>query len=220
MGPGAERPFAAFSHQTRRIDEIYQAALAEGSIITLWHGGDEKNHWKKEGALFNYAPANFGQIYPVFKGADAAYAGLFVFAWSIQSNTNNDDDAVLRHSSVATFTSGHSFQSTPSYNYPTEGTFVSWAQIGAILKDTPHPEGAKLLHIYLLSDEYQKNVEYSTRQDVLAPPGAENILVQPNTNAPEFAACMADRTTVGRLRFFFEDRIGTAQGLSPLEDDL
>ena len=29
--------------ETRSIDEIYQAALAEGGIVTLWHGGDEKN---------------------------------------------------------------------------------------------------------------------------------------------------------------------------------
>ncbi|KLU82625.1 hypothetical protein MAPG_01696 [Magnaporthiopsis poae ATCC 64411] len=27
--------------ETRSIDEIYQAALAEGGSVTLWHGGDE-----------------------------------------------------------------------------------------------------------------------------------------------------------------------------------
>lgn len=30
-----------FEKETRSIDEIYQAALAEGGIVTLWHGGDE-----------------------------------------------------------------------------------------------------------------------------------------------------------------------------------
>ena len=70
----------------------------------------------------NYAPVNFDKLYPVFRDADAAYAGLFILAWSIQTNTNktasaltsyndfikpeykdklaltypNDDDAVLR----------------------------------------------------------------------------------------------------------------------------
>lgn len=29
--------------ENRTIDEIYQAALAEGGQVTLWHGGDEKN---------------------------------------------------------------------------------------------------------------------------------------------------------------------------------
>lgn len=28
--------------ETRSLDEIHQAALAEGGIVTLWHGGDEK----------------------------------------------------------------------------------------------------------------------------------------------------------------------------------
>ena len=58
-------------------------------------------------------------------------------------------------SSVATFTSGHSFQSVPDYNHtlPKEGTFVFWAQTDAIIKDALHPEGAKLLRNYLLSDE-------------------------------------------------------------------
>lgn len=27
--------------ENRTIDEIYQAALAEGGVVTLWHGGDE-----------------------------------------------------------------------------------------------------------------------------------------------------------------------------------
>jgi hypothetical protein len=43
---------------------------------------------------------------------------------------------------------------------------------------------------------------------------------QPHTDAPGFAKWMADRDNVERIRFFFEDRLGTAQGLSPLIDDL
>lgn len=77
-----------------------------------------------------------------------------------------------------------------------------------------------MLHNFLLSDEYQQMMGWSTRQDMPAPADAEKILQQPNTNAPEFAEWMADREYVERLRFFFEDKIGSAQGLSPLEDDL
>lgn len=29
--------------ENRTIDEIYQAALQEGGVVTLWHGGDEHN---------------------------------------------------------------------------------------------------------------------------------------------------------------------------------
>ena len=34
---------STYEQETRSIDEIYQAALAEGGVVTLWHGGDEKN---------------------------------------------------------------------------------------------------------------------------------------------------------------------------------
>lgn len=34
---------AAPEVETRTLDEIHQAALAEGGVVTLWHGGDEKN---------------------------------------------------------------------------------------------------------------------------------------------------------------------------------
>lgn len=125
-------------------------------------------------------------------------------------------------SSVATFTSSQSFSASPGIKYtlPTEGTFVSWPQTGAILKDAPHPEGAKLLHNFMLSDEYVTNGRWSTREDIAPPVGAMKILEQPNTNAPGFAKWMADRGNVERLRFFFEDRLGTAQGMSPLIDNL
>ncbi|KAL6707521.1 hypothetical protein ACN47E_004091 [Coniothyrium glycines] len=330
--------------EARSIDEIYQAALAEGGIVTLWHGGDEKTQqnylkeafearfpnvtlnvtvdlskyhdgnldlqleannvyvdsiilqtlhdfprWKAQGALLNYAPVNFDKIYPVFRDHDAAYTGLFIFAWSLQSNINktstpptsyadftkpefkdklaltypNDDDAVLyqfdlllqdpalgtawfdallannprwvrgtatsptllksaNSSTIATFTSSHFFAASPGLQYtlPSDGTFVSWAQTGAILKAAPHPEGAKLLHNFLLSDEWQRNGGWSVRSDVPAPAGQKRILEQERTDAPAFAVWMQDRARVERLRFFFEERIGTAQGRSPLEDGL
>jgi hypothetical protein len=31
-----------YENETRSINEIYQAALAEGGVVTVWHGGDEK----------------------------------------------------------------------------------------------------------------------------------------------------------------------------------
>lgn len=33
---------APTKQETRSLDEIYQAAVAEGGVVTLWHGGDEK----------------------------------------------------------------------------------------------------------------------------------------------------------------------------------
>ncbi|CAG5159256.1 uncharacterized protein ALTATR162_LOCUS5493 [Alternaria atra] len=331
-----------FEKETRTIDEIYQAALAEGGVVTLWHGGDEKNQqnglksafearfpnmtlnvtvdlskyhdtnldaqlaadnvyvdsivlqtlhdyprWKKEGALSNYAPLNFDKVYPEFKDKDAAYSGLLIFNWGISANMNktstlpnsyqdftkpefkdkivltypNDDDAIMyqfeliiqelgqewfdallannphwvrgtetpdtliraaNSSSAVTFTGGYSFEDRLPVRYalPSDAKFVSWAQTGAILKDAPHPEGAKLLHSFMLSDDYQLGGGWSVLEDVPAPEGAETILQQPNTDAPAFASWMEDRANLERIRYFYEDKIGTAQGLSPLIDDL
>lgn len=331
-----------FEKETRSIDEIYQAALAEGGVVTVWHGGDEKNQrdslkrtfetrfpnmtlnvtvdlskyhyinidaqlaadnvyvdsiifqtlhefprWKKEGVLMNYAPLNFDKVYSEFKDKDAAYNGFLIINWGISANMNktsilptsyqdftrpefkdkivltypNDDDAVLyqfeliiqelgqewfdallannprwvrgtatpdtlvlaaNSSSAVTFTGSYSFadQLPVRYALPSDAKFVSWAQTGAVLKDALHPEGAKLLHSFMLSDEYQLGGGWSVRADAPAPEGAETILQQPGTDTPAFATWMADREQMERRRNFYEDKIGTAQGLSPLIDDL
>ncbi|EDU48153.1 AfuA ABC-type Fe3+ transport system periplasmic component [Pyrenophora tritici-repentis] len=333
---------ATIERETRSIDEIYEAAVAEGGVVTLWHGGDEKTQqnnlktafearfpkmklnvtvdiskyhdinldaqladnnvyvdsiilqtlndyprWKKEGVLLNYAPLNFDNVYPEFKDAEAAYSGLFIIAWGLSANLNktsvvptaygdfikpeykdkivltypNDDDAVLyqfeiiretlgdgwfdallannprwvrgtqtpgtilgtaNSTSAVSFTSSYSFTARPPVDYglPTDAKFVSWPQTGAILKKAPHPEGAKLLHSFMLSDEYQSDAKWSVRQDVAPPTGAHKILEQPGTDAQAFTKWMSDRGRVERARFFYEQRIGAPQGLSPLNDNL
>lgn len=166
-----------YEEETRSIDEIYQAALAEGGVVTLWHGGDEKNQqdflkqafearfpnmtlnvtvdlskyhdgnldlqlaaknvyvdsiilqtlhdyprWKKEGALLNYAPRNFDQIYPVFRDADAAYAGLFIIAWSIQTNTDKTATALTSYNDFIK----PEFKDKLALTYPNDDDAVLW----------------------------------------------------------------------------------------------
>ncbi|KAK2684435.1 hypothetical protein QWA68_016903 [Fusarium oxysporum] len=332
--------------ENRTIEEIYQAALDEGGVVTCWHGGDEANQqdwlkqafearfpgvtlnltmdlskyidgaidqqladgnvyvdsvilqtlhnyprWADQGALLNYAPLGFDEIQAVDKdSATASWYGLFHASWQISWNTDklpnvtiaefddflkpelkdklvltypNDDDAVLfafelimqqygiewfdallaqnprwvrgtattqtviraaNQSEAATFTSFAGFGPIPGIKatFPTKAQFVTWAQRGAILKDAPHPEAAKLLHAFILLPEQQQATGWPVRQDVplahgfLLPPLAE----VPSTNAAAFGPWMADRSRVERLRFFFEKRIGTAQGLNSLVDGL
>ncbi|KAH7382120.1 hypothetical protein BKA66DRAFT_418317 [Pyrenochaeta sp. MPI-SDFR-AT-0127] len=330
----------SIQEETRTLDELHQAALAEGGVVTLWHGGDEatqqnflktafearfpgmtlnvtvdlsKYHdgnldqqiadgnvyvdsiilqtlhdyprWKQEGVLLNYAPANFSTIHSNFKDADAAYMGLFIIAWGMISNVNktnvvlaeypdflnpelkdklvltypNDDDAILYQfdlivkqyglewfdaliaqnprwvrgsatprtllrsvntSSVATFTSSIGLPLPAGATLPKEGKFVSWPQTGAILKDAPHPEGAKLLHNFLLSTEHQSVRGWSVREDLPAPVGFSKIWEQEGTNVTGFGEWMSDRANVERLKLWYESKLGTAQGLSPIVDDL
>ncbi|CAJ0546692.1 Ff.00g013190.m01.CDS01 [Fusarium sp. VM40] len=124
---------------------------------------------------------------------------------------------------AATFTAGIGLQSSGNLNVtiPTKGSFVTWAQRAAIFKDAPHPEAAKLLHNFMLSNEYQNGTgSWSVLKDVPAPEGYAGIMDTPSTNPVEFDRFMSDRVRVERLKLFFEDKIGTAQGLSPLIDDL
>lgn len=166
-----------YEQETRSLDEIYAAAVAEGGVVTLWHGGDEKTQqnflkrafearfpkmtlnvtvdlskyhdgnldlqlaaknvhvdsiilqtlhdyprWKKEGALLNYAPKNFDKIASVFKDADAAYAGLFIIAWSIRSNNNK---TTLAPTSYEDFTKSE-FKDKLVLTYPNDDDAVLW----------------------------------------------------------------------------------------------
>lgn len=126
---------------------------------------------------------------------------------------------------AATFTSSRGLNAAAPFavSFPeTSAPFVSWPQTGAILKDAPHPESAKLLHSFILSEEWQNATGgWSARKDLSPQPAAyPDIFDMPGTNVTAFGEWMADRANVERVRFWFESKIGTAQGLSPLEDDL
>ncbi|KAL8392821.1 hypothetical protein RB595_002850 [Gaeumannomyces hyphopodioides] len=123
---------------------------------------------------------------------------------------------------AASFTSDGLFP-TKSVNvsHPVKGQFVTWFQLAAIPKDAPHPECAKLLHNYMLSKEWQSTRgSWPVRRDVDPPAGYPGIFEMPGTNVTYFREWMNDRARLERLRLWFEDKLGTPQGLSPLIDDL
>ncbi|WOO76985.1 uncharacterized protein LOC62_01G000588 [Vanrija pseudolonga] len=331
--------------ETRSLDELHQAALAEGGTVVLWHGGDLANggddlkksfearfpgvtlnvtidlskyhdgrvdqglasngflpdsvilqtlqdypRWDVDGALLRYKPAGFDAINPAYKDPFGAWYGVYVYSWSfIWSSAKlpnvtiaefadflkpelkdklvltypHDDDAVLYAFDLAlraygagfldqliaqnprwvrgtgtpsliiqnsTFAEAATFTSDLGYapvdgigsTKPATGPFVSWAQTAAILKDAPHPEGAKLLHNYILSPEYQNTTGWQVREDLPLPQGFPYAPLDKvnNTNPVDFARWMEDRGRVERLRFWFEAKLGTAQGVSPLIDPL
>lgn len=46
-----------YEQETRSLDDIHKAALAEGGVVTLWHGGDEKTQQ-------NYLKTAFEKRFP------------------------------------------------------------------------------------------------------------------------------------------------------------
>ena len=123
---------------------------------------------------------------------------------------------------AASFTSDGLFPtSNIKISHPVKGSFVTWFQLAAIPKDAPHPEGAKLLHNYMLTKEWQATRgSWPVRSDVEPPQGYPSILEMPGTNITYFREWMSDRYRVERLRLWFEDQLGTAQVLSPISDDI
>jgi ABC-type Fe3+ transport system substrate-binding protein len=100
---------------------------------------------------------------------------------------------------------------------PKQGNRASWPQRTAILKDAPHPEGARLLQNFILTKDFQANLGFwPLRRDVPAPAGFPKINKQPNSSPHAFLDFMEDREEVESLRFWFEKRIGTPQGESPV----
>ncbi|PVH81286.1 hypothetical protein DL98DRAFT_548682 [Cadophora sp. DSE1049] len=236
--------------ETRSIDEIHQASLKEGGVVTVWHGGDEttqlnglkpaKYHdinldqqlatesvyvdstilqtfndfprWKSQGVLLPYKPLGFDSIFDDFKDLGGYYTGFSILEWTIRSRLF---DALLtqRPRWVRGAATPGNILRRPNGTYLTTFTsqFVTWPQTGAILKDAQHQEGAKLLHNYMLSQERvtTPGSMWSVRKDIAPPAGY-----------PNFSEWMMDRAAVERLRFFFEDKIGSAQGLSALIADL
>ncbi|KAJ4348728.1 uncharacterized protein N0V89_010106 [Didymosphaeria variabile] len=139
--------------------------------------------------------------------------------WVRGSATPGDQLALANTSYVAAFATGGGRGANVNTSSPMDAPFVTWPQTAAILKDAPHPEGAKLLHNFILSDEYQfASPQWTVRTD--APADFPNIFEEKNTNVTNFLPWMLDRPNVERLRFWYESRLGTAQGLSPLEDDM
>lgn len=134
--------------------------------------------------------------------------------------------AVLRQpnsTQSVSFTAGIGLRPSGSLNvfFPGQGNFVSWPRSVAIFDNAPHPESAKLLANFLLSDEFQQqSAQWSARSDIQAPGGYSGILDMPSTNSVEYLRFMSDRGRVEALRMLFEDKIGMPQGPSPLVDDL
>ncbi|KAI9663680.1 MAG: hypothetical protein M1821_007170 [Bathelium mastoideum] len=336
--------FLGFNEQPeveqRSISEIYKAALAEGGVVTCWHGGDAPNQqdalkkafeeqfpgmtlnlsidfstyqsanldrqmavgnlyvdsivsqqpndfpkWKDDGALLKYQPLGFEKVYPAYRDANAAYYGTGIIAWTPIWNTEKsnstitgfkdflkpeykdklvltyptEDDTVLfsfnlilqklgyswfekllqqnprwvqgiqtptdlmaqpNSSYVATFTSTIGFAPSGPFNisFPEDAPYTSWISYAAIFKDAPHPEAAKLLQAFLLSEQFQKSQgSWSVFSNFTVPNQPFDISDVQNTDPTAFGRFASDRARIERLRYFLEDKIGTPQGLSPLK---
>lgn len=121
---------------------------------------------------------------------------------------------------AATFTASGSFapaaNATSRFILPRRDVFHSWPQTGAIFKEAPHKEAARLFMSWMNSKEatVARTVQWSVRRDV---PGAGDIgpIESHNTDPFRFRVFMKDRARIERLRTEFEHLIGAAEGPNP-----
>ncbi len=140
--------------------------------------------------------------------------------WVRGTQTPRDAVEVGKYA-VSTGTSG-AFVPVESANtrfvLPTNDPFLTWAQTGAIFKDSKRPAAAKLYMSWMLSLPMQATPrQFPLRQDVAPLPGYKP-LSQYNTSPEDFRSFMRDRARVERLKSLFERLIGPVQGISPLKD--
>jgi len=99
--------------------------------------------------------------------------------------------------------------------------YMSWAQTSAIFKATKLPETAKLVQAFLVSQDWQTaqvaQGGFSIRRDIATNSPVWNAT---NTDPVRFHQFMLQRDVVEAWRFVFEDKLGTAQGLSPLIENI
>ena len=121
---------------------------------------------------------------------------------------------------AATFTASGTFapaaNATSRFILPRRDVFQSWPQTGAIFKQAPHKEAAKLYMSWMASREatVARTTQWSVRRDV---PAAGNIgaIESFNTDPTRFRVFMKDRSRIERLKTQFEHVIGPAIGANP-----
>ncbi|KAI9326435.1 hypothetical protein DFJ73DRAFT_954874 [Zopfochytrium polystomum] len=176
--------------------------------------------WKDAGALMQYKPAGFGQVFDEIKDSDGYYYGYNLKDKLVMTYPNDDDSATVlvsftliaqnprwvRGGATPIALMSASLNGNGSYYHaytaafgppglvvvnPTDVPATTWSQTAAIL--------AKAKDVSPANGDKPANEKF----DLTA-----------------FAKYMADRPAVERFRFFIESKIGTPQGLSPLVDGL
>ncbi|WP_157015079.1 ABC transporter substrate-binding protein [Mesorhizobium xinjiangense] len=121
---------------------------------------------------------------------------------------------------VATFTASGALAPTQTSRFllPRNDTFLTWPQMAAIFRASPHKEAARLYLSWMLD---KATIEASpfqrvVRRDVANPAGFDPVFAY-NTDPTAFRRFMADRGRIERLKGQFEHLIGPATGDNPTQ---
>ncbi len=172
----------------------------QGKIVTAYPADDDVTLW-----VFNHIVQKYGWDYmDKYVAAKPTFIqGHLGEQRSIASGQN-----LVTFDSILDITTGLKRQGMPVDSHiPTVDALPIWPLTGAIFKDAPHPNAAKLFLSWLLEPEQQSKLPtWSPRSDVPPPAGYKPILSYNVAN--DYVAFLSDQTQVVALRKRFEGYSG------------
>ena len=172
----------------------------QGKIVTAYPADDDVTLW-----VFHHIVQRYGWNYmDKYMAAKPNFIqGHLGEQRSIASGQN-----LATFDSILDVTSELKRQGLPvDSHFPTIDALPIWPLSGAIFKDAPHPNAAKLFLSWLLEPEQQAKLPtWSPRSDVPPPAGYKPILSYKVAN--DYRAFLSDQTEVAVLRKRFEGYSG------------
>jgi ABC-type Fe3+ transport system substrate-binding protein len=168
----------------------------QGKIVTAYPADDDVTLW-----VFYHIVQKYGWSY---MDKYMAAKPTFIQGHLGEQRSIGSGQNFVTFDSILDTTSGLKRQGMPVDSHiPTVDPLPIWPLTGAIFKDAPHPNAAKLFLSWLLEPEQQSKLPtWSPRSDVPPPAGYQPILSYHVAN--DYRAFLTDQTQVAALRKRFE----------------
>ena len=171
-----------------------------GKMVTPYPADDDVTLW-----IFNHVVEKYGWNY--MDKYMAAKPNFIQGHLDAQRSVGTGQNWVAIDSSHATTMELKKRGMPVESHFPTVDATPIWPLPGAIFKDAPHPNAAKLFLTWLLEPEQQGAVgTWSSRSDVAPPAGYKPILSYNVVN--DYRAFLGDQPKVAELRKRFEAYTG------------
>jgi ABC-type Fe3+ transport system substrate-binding protein len=172
----------------------------KGKIVTAYPADDDVTLW-----VFHHIVQRYGWSY---MDKYMAAKPNFIQGHLGEQRSIGSGQNLVTFDSILDITSELKRQGMPvDAHIPTVDALPIWPLSGAIFKEAPHPNAAKLFLSWLLEPEQQSKLPtWSPRSDVPPPAGYKPILSYKVAN--DYRAFLSDETEVAALRKRFEGYSG------------
>jgi len=172
----------------------------KGKIVTAYPADDDVTLW-----VFYHIVQKYGWSY---MNKYMAQKPNFIQGHLGEQRSIGSGQNVATFDSILDITDGLKRQGQPVETHiPTGDALPIWPLTGAIFKDAPHPNAARLFLSWLLAPEQQSKLPtWSPRSDVPPPPGFKPLFSYKLSN--DYVRFLTDQTKVAELRKKFEGYSG------------